>query len=253
MRESFHERFLAAVAGTPEALASWCAGPAVEAGLAVYRNTAAKGCVDALVSQFPTVERVVGPAWLAAAARAHAADHPPHSASLLNYGDAFPAWLAAFPPAGEMPYLADLAKLDWLWTCAHLATDAEPLDPALVAALPPAAFSARTLVLHPATRFAGFTDGVPSLWRALQTPGDPPAVLELGDGPEGLLFVRPHLETTSHVIGAGTLAFLCACAASRSLAEAGAAALATEPGLDLADSFATLVATGAFTTLRTLP
>ncbi len=46
------------------------AGPAAEAGLSVYRNTIAKGCADALAAQFPTVERVVGPAWLAAAALA---------------------------------------------------------------------------------------------------------------------------------------------------------------------------------------
>lgn len=253
MREDFHDRFLAAVAGDAAALAPWCAGAAADAGLAVYRNTAAKGCADALAAQFPTVERVVGPAWLAAAAVAHAAAHPPRTASLLAYGDAFPAWLAAFPPAADMPYLAGLAELDWLWTCAHLAADAEPLDPARIAALSPAAFSARALVLHPATQFAAFADGTPSLWRALQPPEDPPAVLELGDAPEGLLFVRPRLDIATYVIGAGPLAFLAACKGGRSLAQAGLAALTAEPAIDLSAAFATLAAAGAFSTLRTLP
>lgn len=253
MREAFHDRFLAAVAGAPEALAPWCSGAAAEAGLAVYRNTAAKGRVDALVAQFPTVERVVGPAWLAAAARAYALAHPPRAASLLRYGDAFPAWIAKFPPAAEMPYLAGLAQLDWLWNCAHLAEDAAPLDPAGVTALPPADFARHALAPHPALQFAAFSDGTPSLWRALQPPGAPPDVLELGDGPEGLMFARPHLDTTAHVIGAGAVAFLDACREARSLSEAGHAALAAEPAVDLSSLFAALLAAGAFTTLRPIP
>lgn len=253
MHDAFHERFLAAVAGDTAALAPWCASDAAEAGLSVYRNTAAKGCADALVAQFPTVERVVGPAWLAAATTAHAAAHPPRTASLLAYGEAFPAWLADFPPAAEMPYLAGLAQLDWLWTCAHLAADADPLAPEETAALSPAAFSTHALTLHPATRFAGFKDGTPSLWRALQAPDEPPRILELDDAPEGLLFVRPALDIHHQLIGAGELAFLAACAAGASLLDAAMAALAAEPGLDLSTAFAGLVAAGAFTALRKHP
>lgn len=250
MHDAFFDRFLDAVAGTPDVLAPWCPRAAAEAGLAVYRNTAAKGCVDALVAQFPTVERVVGPAWLAAAARAHAATHPPRNASLLAYGRDFPTWLAAFPPAADMPYLSGLAQLDWLWTCAHLAADAAPLEPARLTTLAPDAFATHGLILHPAAQIAAFGDSTPSLWRALQPPGDPPALLELDDAPEGLLFARPHLETTAHVISAGAVAFLLACREAQSLAEAGQAALLAEPAVDLSRMFAALLAAGAFTSLR---
>ncbi|MBU1375761.1 MAG: DNA-binding domain-containing protein [Alphaproteobacteria bacterium] len=252
MPDGFHDRFLAAVGGDEAALAPWCAGPAASAGLAVYRNTTAKGAADALAAQFPTVERVVGPAWLAAAAVAHAADHPPRTASLLTYGEAFGGWLTTFPPAADMPFLADLARLDWLWTGAHLAADAPPLEATALARLTPESFARYRLVLHPATRFAGFDDGAPSLWQALQPPGDPPADLELGDAPEGLVFVRPGLDIDHRVIGAGTLAFLAGCGAGESLAAAAMDALAAEPGLDLSTVFAGLVAAGAFTELRTL-
>ncbi|OHB31058.1 MAG: hypothetical protein A2790_10400 [Phenylobacterium sp. RIFCSPHIGHO2_01_FULL_69_31] len=253
MRDAFHERFLAAVAGDAAALAPWCAPNAAEAGLSVYRNTVGKGCADALAAQFPTVERVVGPAWLAAAATAHATACPPRTASLLAYGEAFPTWLADFPPAADMPYLAGLAQLDWLWTCAHLAADARPLAPEAAAALSPAAFSTHALVLHPATRFADFEDGTPSLWRALQSPDAPPKTLELNDAPEGLLLVRPGLDIRHQLIGPGELMFLAASSAGASLLEAAMAALAAEPGLDLSTAFAGLVAAGAFTALRKHP
>jgi hypothetical protein len=253
MPERFHARFLDALAGDARAISAWCVGPGVEAGLSVYRNTIAKGRSDALSAMFPTVEQVVGPDWLAAAARLHADEVPPRRASLLTYGEDFPAWLADFPPAADMPFLAGLARLDVLWTVAHLAADAAPLDPARMAALRPEDFARSTLALHPATRFAGFDESLPSLWRALQPAGPPPARFELELRPEGLLIVRPGLEIETLVVGPGALAFLSACAEGASLADAAVGALTAEAGLDLSRLFATLVAAGAFQSLRTLP
>lgn len=253
MREGFHDRFADAIAGDAAALSPWCAGPMADAGLSVYRNTIAKGRSDALVAQFPTVERVVGRDWLAAAATRHGAAHPPRRASLLAYGETFPDWLAGFAPAADTPFLAGLAQLDLLWTEAHLAADATPLDPAEIAGLTPEAFATHGLTLHPAVRFAGFPDAIPSLWRALQPPGEPPAALELDDRPEGMLFVRPGLDIHHEVICAGALTFLGACRDGDSLAAAAVSALGAEPNLDLSRMFASLVAAGAFSTLRTLP
>jgi hypothetical protein len=253
MPDGFHDAFLAAVAGEAAALSPWCEPEEAEPGLSVYRNTIAKGCADALVAQFPSVERIVGAAWLAAAAAAHAADRPPRQASLLAYGQDFPDWLAGFAPAADLPFLADLARMDLMWTAAHLAADAPALDPTAVAALGPGDFASKALVLHPATRFAAFDDSSPSLWRALQPPGEAPADFELAAEPQGLLLVRPHLDIDHRLAGPGELAFLAACRDGASLADAAVKALATEPGLDLATAFAGLVAAGAFSTLRSLP
>ncbi len=251
--DAFHDRFLAAVGGDAQALAPWCAPTRSEAGLSVYRNSIAKGCADALTAQFPTVERVVGAGWLSAAAVAHAAQHPPRQAALLDYGQEFPAWLQTFPPAAALPALADLAQMDLLWTAAHLAADAEPLDAAAIAALGPEDFARHRLILHPATRFAGFDHGTPSLWRALQPPAPPPPAFEVDSAPEGLLLVRPGLDIDHRIVGQGELTFLGACRVGDSLADAAVAALTAAPDLNFAAAFAGLVAAGAFSALRTLP
>lgn len=253
MPDGFHDAFLAAVAGAPEALSPWCGARSAGPGLSVYRNTIAKGCADALAAQFPSVERVVGMAWLTAAAAAHAADHPPRRASLLDYGQDFPEWLSRFPPAADLSFLADLARMDLMWTAAHLAADAPALEPAALADLGPKAFAARALVLHPATQFAEFAVTSPSLWRALQPPDEPPAGFELDVEPQGLLIVRPGLDIAHRVAGRGELAFLRACRGQAALADAAVAALAADPDFDLATAFAGLVADGAFSALRTLP
>ena len=253
MRDPFFDHFTRALAGDPRGLRPWANGVAAETGLTVYRNTGIKGCVDALAAQFPTVERVVGPAWLAAAAAVHAEAHPPRTASLLAYGSAFPDWLDGFGPAADMPFLAGLARLDYLWTEASLAEDAPALDAAAVSRLSPESFVHRALVVHPAARFAAFESGIPDLRLALQPPAAPPEALDLEAEPQALLLTRPALDVTAHRIGAGAQALLAACASGMSVQDAALAALVAEPSVPLAAVFADLLSAGAFTSLRTLP
>ncbi|MFN3584017.1 DNA-binding domain-containing protein [Phenylobacterium sp.] len=250
MPDGFHEAFVAALGGDDTALAGWAAADPAP-GLSVHRNTIAKGCADALAAQFPTVAKLVGEAWLKAAAVEHARAHPPESACLLAYGADFSAWLAGFPPAADMPHLAGVAALDMLWTEAHLAADADPLAPAALTALTPDDVLRCGLALHPAARFAAFDTTVPSLWLALQR-DPPPRAFELQARPEGLLFARPGLDIAARRIGPGQLALLAACRDGGSLAAAGAAALAAEPDLALAPAFAELLELGAFQTLVSL-
>ena len=244
----FQDAFTAALAGDAQGLAPWLAAVAAP-GLAVYRNTVAKGAVDALAASFPTVERLTGEAWFRAAAHAFAQASPPCEPSLLAYGAAFPDWLAAFAPARALPYLAGAARLDRLWTEAHLAADAAPLDAASFAGLGPEAFAAKTAVLHPSARLTWFDDNIPSLWLANRPPAEPPERFELVERGEGLLVVRPHAEVRSRTLDAGAFAFVAACAAGASLAAAAEAALA-EPGADLPAIIAACLEDGLFVALQ---
>lgn len=246
---AFHDAFAAALAGDARALtAGWGGGSDLAAGLTVYRNTIARGCADALIAQFPTVARLVGEAWLGAAAVEFARARPPRTASLLLYGQDFPDWLAAFPPAADMPHLAQVARLDMLWTEAHLAADAPPLAADAFGGLGADDFARLRAAAHPAARVAGFATTIPSLWRALQAEA-PPEAFELEARDEALLFVRPGLDIETRVVGPGVVALLDACRDGESLARAAALALAAEPGLALDRAFAELIALGAFTRL----
>lgn len=245
----FHDAFAAALAGDAGPLArGWAPAADLEARLSVYRNTIAKGCADALIAQFPTVLKLVGEPWLGAAAIAFADGHPPRQASLLTYGGDFPDWLATFPPAAGQPHLPAIARLDMLWTQAHLAADAPPLAAEALAALDEDGFTQLNAELHPAVRFAAFAFGAGALWQAMQA-DVAPAAFEMDDTPQALLFVRPGLDIAHRLIGPGVLALLTACQARASLAEAAGAALAAEPDLTLAPAFAELIELGAFARL----
>jgi hypothetical protein len=114
--------------GRYEALAGRVAdGPvAAREALAVHRDTALHGLVQALRLTFPTVEALVGAAFFDQAALAFALEHPPASAWLTGYGAGFAPFLAAYEPAAGLPYLADVARLDQAIEAA--ATDALGAD-----------------------------------------------------------------------------------------------------------------------------
>src|SRR5262245_32820351 len=86
--------------------------PGLEVALTIHRNTCFKGLVDALTANYPTVAQLVGDEWFAACAREYARVNPPRSPVLATYGESFPVFLETFPPAAELAYLTDVARID---------------------------------------------------------------------------------------------------------------------------------------------
>ena len=244
----FQDAFVAALTTrTAAPIAAWLPdGEAEPSGLAVYRNTIAKGCVDALAANFPTVASLVGDEWFRAAAVLFATEHPPTSPALLAYGAAFPDWLASFPPADALSYLPAMARLDRMWTTALFAEEAETLT-AEAFALAPDVLAAARPRLHPSLAFAWFDNGLPGLWLAAGEPE--PGEMALVEEPQGVLIVRPSEAVRSRLLDAAGFAFLTAARDGATLGEAITAAAETDPGADLAALFAALIADGVFSGL----
>lgn len=209
------EARLHAALWTPATPAGLGAGSAPGRRFAVYRNNVQHGLSRALAGRFPVVERLVGAAFFSAMARVFAAQHPPASPVLLDWGAAFPGFLAGFPPAQGLPYLPDVARLEWSRGLAFHAADAAALDPAALTRADP-----ERLVLRLAPSVHAFTARHPALaiWRQNQ-PGAAPAPLP--PGPEYALIARdPGLAVIMEPLDAGGHATLCALLAGRPLSEA---------------------------------
>ncbi|CAN5271263.1 DNA-binding domain-containing protein [soil metagenome] len=249
---AFQDAFAAALAersATP--IAAWLAeDERSPAGLAVYANTIAKGCVDALAANFPTVASLVGEAWFEAAAALFARAHPPTTAALLAYGADFPDWLTRFAPADDLPYLPAIAGLDHLWTTALFAPDAAPLT-AEAFDLDPEALAGAHVTLHPSLAFRWFDTGLPGLWLAARAPE--PGEMDWGEDPQGVLIVRPHDAVACRLLNAAGHAFLTAVREGQTLGEAITAAALADPDADLAALFAALIADGVFSGLNPGP
>lgn len=225
---AFHDDFSRALAGDPAAMAARLGhDPHALTALRVYLNASLKGRADALAANYPTVAQLVGDDWFHAAALAFLEDQPGDDPVLAGFGPGFPAWLARFAPALELPYLAPVARLDRAWTEAHLAADSRPLTLADARAAG-AALGGQVLALRPDVRLFRFDWTVPSLWLAHRQSDAAPLVWELR--PEALLIHRPEGEVIWRRLDSDEAAFLHACAAGRP-----AAAAALQAGLDPAD------------------
>ena len=209
---------------------------------AVYRNTVMKGCIDALQANFPAVARLVGEEWFRAAAALYARGHAPRVPMLLEYGVEFGAFLKAFEPAAEMPYLPAVAALDRYWTEAHIAADEPVLDAGALAALGPEQLGALRLRPHAAARWAWF--GLPAYTVWSRNRAESPATSDIKWEGEGALLTRPADAVRWMPLDAPACAFLDACARGERLAQAAA----TVPEAGLAALLASLLEAGAFTT-----
>ena len=215
---------------------------------AVYRNTVMSGCIDALQANFPSVVRLVGVDWFRAAATTYVRAQPPTDGRMLFYGETFADFLADFlaggEPAVDIPYLADVARLDRFWIEAHTAQDAVAVDSAWLASLPAQALGALRLIPHPSARWRSFSDmPIYSIWERNRLGLD--STDEIVWQGEGALLTRPVDAVVWQHITAGGAAFLDACAEGCLLAQAAGTALEAHPDTDIADLLSQLLSAGA--------
>ena len=120
-------------------------------GLAAYRTNAGALAERALQAAYPVVAELIGGDSFALMARQFWLRHPPERGDLACWGEALPGFLARDPQLANVPYLADVARLEWALHCNAGAPDAAPLEPASFALLGQQAPDVLTLRLPPGT------------------------------------------------------------------------------------------------------
>lgn len=110
----------------PPGLLTWNGSHAGQR-VGVYRNNVMVSLVDALTSTFSVTQQLVGETFFRAMARLYVRQHPPRTPVLCHYGADFADFVALFPPAASVPYLADVARLEFLRLQTLHAADAQPM------------------------------------------------------------------------------------------------------------------------------
>jgi hypothetical protein len=93
----------------------------------VYRNNVLASLTAAIRARYPAVERLVGKDFFQGTANLFVRACPPSTPVLIFYGEGFAAFLEDFEPARELPYLSDVARLEWLRHTAYHAQDRKAL------------------------------------------------------------------------------------------------------------------------------
>ena len=209
-----------------------------ERRFAVYRNTVSVSLIEALRARFPVVERLVGEDFFRPMALAYVALEPPASPLLLRYGEGFPAFIARFTPAAPLPYLADVARLEYARGLAYHAADQAPLPAPSFAALDQGRLADFTVRLHPSVHIVTSDFPVLSIWLANQTETGSPLRHR---GPEAALVSRPFFDVEVRRLQPGTDAFLSALKAGATIGAAVDAGEQASANFSSAEAVATLV------------
>jgi hypothetical protein len=220
-------------------------GKAADKRFNVYRNNVTYSLVEALGKNYPSVKAQCGDDKFSDAARLYLEAHPPRTKIMFQLGDNFANWLDQFAPAkAQMPWLADLARLECVWLHAYHVEDAKPLGPEVLSTISPDLLGAIRFKKHPAAAIIASHYAIQTMLEAGRNGG-----VASPKGAETVLTTRPQFAVETRVLSQGMGAFLDRLFLGQTLSEAAEAAIETDPSFDLSGGFGILLQSGASTAL----
>lgn len=217
--------------------------------LALYRGNQTETWRKTLAAAFPVVLALVGEAFFGGLARAYGRARPSDNPDLNHFGAGFADFLRSYPPAAQLPYLPDMAALEWALHRAHYAPAASALSAAALAALSPAQVDAARWDLHPAAQLLASPYAVVPLWLAHQPDSgvDFPEDMAV---PSHALVARPHWTPQLAPLDAAGHAALQALAQGACFGDALDAAWALQAEFEVAASLGQWLGLGALVSRR---
>lgn len=174
--------------------------PAVQQRFRVYVNQAHIARLEALQGIYPAIRRLVGEDFFDHMAALYIEQHALQRADLQRYGAQLPDFIAAFEPLAGLPYLPDVARLEW---ACHEAMHAGRGAPATARADLRLAPHVRLLRSpFPSADIWEFALGDRTGGRRLDIEGAPPAYV---------LVARPGLEVEVRCLDASDWRWLAEC------------------------------------------
>lgn len=203
------------------------------AALTVYRNNVFSNYRKGLREDYPAVLALVGESFFHGACDAYTRAHASTSGDLNDFGAAFARFLEQWSPAQQLPYLPDVARLEWAIHLALNAADVPALELTSLARVSPEVVPQLRFGLHPSAALVYSPYPVFRIWQmsAAHTRAD--ERIDLDAGADRLLVIRRNATVEIEPVTLGEWTVLQALADARNLADAHALAVAADAAFDL--------------------
>lgn len=86
----------------------------------IYCNSISEGITHALSTTFPVCNKLVGEEFFGGLCRYFIKHFPSHSPNLNDYGEDFAQFIENFEHTQSVPYMSDVARLEWAWHKVYL-------------------------------------------------------------------------------------------------------------------------------------
>ncbi len=170
----------------------------------VYRNNVVVSLIDAMETAFPAIHKLVGDEFFKAMAGIYVRAHPPTTPMMMFYGEAFPEFLESFEHVQQLPYLADVARLELQRRSSYHAADSTAISPEDLGAISPDDLMNVKLKLSPALRMLQSPYPVLSIWNMNMVEGAP----QPEPVAQTVLLFRPELDVDMVEINDATHCFI---------------------------------------------
>ncbi|MDO9006643.1 MAG: DNA-binding domain-containing protein [Thiobacillus sp.] len=209
---------------------------------AVYQASVTANLTSALRDTYPVVNRLTGSDFFAQTARGYFTAHPSTSGDLHDFGGAFAAFLDTLESVAHLPYLPDVARLEWRAHQAFHAADGAALTLGALAALPPERYA--DLRVLPAVRTLASRYPVHRIWQVNQPDWRDDARIDLDSGGVQLAVTREDLNIVLHPLSEAAFLLTQALEQGQELAAACEGLLTHAPGADIGVALHELIAAG---------
>lgn len=133
--------------------------------LNVYRNNVFGNFTSVLESVYEVIQKLVGEDYFESLAEKYVKKYPSKSGNLDSYGEYFADFLKQRKAQHKLPYLSDVANLEWLFHKCYFAKNADDFDIENFQKIPPENFSNLTLQLHPSCFLLKSKFPIFSIWK----------------------------------------------------------------------------------------
>jgi len=130
--------------------------------LSVYAEAYFSRLLEVLGNDFSTTRKALGDEFPKVCA-AYLELHPSRSPNIENIGARFPTFLRAYPRTSEIPYVHDIADLEWRKIEAFYAPDSEKINLNSLQGTPESAWPGATFEIDPSVRLMSFDYPIDSL------------------------------------------------------------------------------------------
>lgn len=164
--------FADAMLGRSDRVAAWVEGAGMQAAarLRVYRHAIASTLHAALRDTYPAVLALVGEAFFEELAERYRLQWPSAGGNLQQFGASLADFIEQMPSLQTLPYLPDVARLEWLRQVAALAADRPVVDAAVLAHWATCEPADVRMALHPSVQLLAGAHAVLTLWQWCRQP-----------------------------------------------------------------------------------
>jgi len=165
-----------------------------ETRLNIYRSSVLGIQTDALAAVYPVIQQLVGEPFFRTIGRDYLRKHPSPSGDLHELGAQMPGFLARLAAVSELPYLADVAHLEWAWHRVFHAANDTDMDLQALANIPADEQAEIIFSLRNGARLLESDYPVHRIWEVNQKEYANNETIDLAEGGVHLLIWRNGFE-----------------------------------------------------------